>query len=522
MTKLIATGGFIKYETVSEAMKVANIDYQEDNPKGVLVWFDNVQDKDFFSNLLPYQIVNRIPSINMICRKAPFVGLIQRIIPIFPEYFTFLPLSFILPLKNQQFIAAVNKAKSRFIVKPDGGSLGKGITIVEPGQHYETQTHLAIAQEYIESRLIHNTKFDMRIYALVASVQPEIKIYVYREGIARFCSAEYDEHSLFSQITNTAVNRQNPEANMQNITQRVSKVFEELEHPGAYDKYFNPIRSSSSTNEMAQNSKTDATLNTDEIHNDESQIQSNLHEQDDVGTTISCDNQPNRSEQPNIAQDEKQAGADINAVWRKIDRAIVFTIMSACNYVIKEVHSSCPCYGLPRCFQILGFDVLLDKDLNPFILEVNFRPSLEFDTEDEKQLKIEMLSQAMKIAAPYQDFQPYISDRTTPWNDKMWVSFLHHNPDLVKRVERNRDLAVKNSKFVKVFPTKGPDNNDYLRVYNSVRKLPAKMGINYNIPDMKDIPKPRIMNSQLKPIITKPLQRRSKSPSRKPSQLYPL
>jgi hypothetical protein len=33
-----------------------------------------------------------------------------------------------------------------------------------------------------------------------------------------------------------------------------------------------------------------------------------------------------------------------------------------------------------RCFQILGFDVLLDRNLNSFILEVNYPPSVSHPT----------------------------------------------------------------------------------------------------------------------------------------------
>ena len=443
MSFLIATGGFIKYETVFEAMKVADIHYKDDQ-HGILVWYDNIKDKDFFTSLLPYQIVNRIPSINMLCRKAPFVRLIQRVAPLFPEFFNFLPTSFILPINNQQFSLAVMRKKTKYIVKPDNGSLGKGITIIEPGDSYTPQTNLAIAQEYIESKLIRNTKFDMRIYVLVASVNP-FKIYVYRDGIARFCSKPDDEHSLFSQITNTAVNRQNPDADIQNITQRVSKIFEEL----------------------------------------------------------------------------KEEGADIDALWKRIDRTVVFTIMSASNYIMKSVHSSCPTYGLPRCFQILGFDVLLDADLNPYILEVNFRPSLEYDTEDEKLLKIEMLSQAMRIAAPFKSFQSIISSRTTPWNDKMWASFLEHNPQMIKESKKLRKKIVAESNFVRVFPTKSPDNQDYLRVFNSVKSLPVKMALHYGIPDIMEMPRQRITNPLLKPLITKPLKKRSKSPSRKKLVMVP-
>lgn len=443
---MLATGGRILFQTVAEAMRQANIEYKEDDQNGILVWFDTLKEHDYFSNLKPFQIVNRIPQINMICRKAPFVRCLQRLQPLFPGTFDFLPQSFILPINNSQFCQAVNKHDKKYIVKTDEGSLGMGITIVTPEMTWIPGTTLAIAQEYVESKLIRNTKFDMRVYALVAQIQP-LKIYVYREGVARFCSQTADANNMFSQLTNTAVNRHNPSADMSSITQRISTVFGELE----------------------------------------------------------------------------KEGANISELWKRIDRTIVLSVIAIHNFITKEAHNACPSCGLPRCFQLLGFDVLLDRELNPYLLEVNYRPSLEFDTEDEKQLKVEMLSSLMQIAAPFANMQPSIAAKTGQWNERNWSSFLQHRSDLVAAAESARKEAVKNSKFERAFPLKGAENEEYDRVLTAVKSLPTAMAVgNYRIPKEMEAPVLRKFQVSSKPHITKPVpQRRTKSPQKVKTNLYP-
>lgn len=43
------------------------------------------------------------------------------------------------------------------------------------------------------------------------------------------------------------------------------------------------------------------------------------------------------------------------------------------------------------CFEILGFDILINNKLKPFILEVNHAPSLNSDTEFDKKNKGDLL-----------------------------------------------------------------------------------------------------------------------------------
>lgn len=82
-----------------------------------------------------------------------------------------------------------------FIVKPDGGSQGDGIYLIQdPGDLklvVGAQAKQAVVQEYIHKPLlIDKLKFDIRLYVLIKSMQP-LEIYIAKEGLTRFCTEPY-------------------------------------------------------------------------------------------------------------------------------------------------------------------------------------------------------------------------------------------------------------------------------------------------------------------------------------------
>jgi len=64
-------------------------------------------------------------------------------------------------------------------------------------------------------------------------------------------------------------------------------------------------------------------------------------------------------------------GYDVDKIWADIDDVIIKTLISA-HPIIKHNYRTC----FPNhvrgsaCFEILGFDVVLDRKLKPFLLEV--------------------------------------------------------------------------------------------------------------------------------------------------------
>ena len=60
--------------------------------------------------------------------------------------------------------------------------------------------------------LINGHKFDLRIYVVVTSYEP-FRVYIYKEGLARFASESYstkfNKNNRYMQLTNYSINKKN-------------------------------------------------------------------------------------------------------------------------------------------------------------------------------------------------------------------------------------------------------------------------------------------------------------------------
>ncbi len=50
------------------------------------------------------------------------------------------------------------------------------------------------------------------------------------------------------------------------------------------------------------------------------------------------------------------------------------------------------------CFELFGFDFLIDKNLNPYLIEINVNPALYTDTNVQKELLPKLVDDIIKMA----------------------------------------------------------------------------------------------------------------------------
>lgn len=194
-----------------------------------------------------------------------------------------------------------------------------------------------VASEYIDRPLlIDGFKFDLRIYVALTSINP-LRLYVYEDGLARFATGKYTELS-----------NSNADCKKTRLT-----------HLTNYSLNKNSVNFVNNTDAM----------------------------QDDVGSKWSLVAFRNRL---------KKMGLDDELLFKKINDLIVKTVISVEHIVNNANEMFCP-YPKSNCFELFGFDVLVDVDMNPWLLEVNLTPALGCDSPLDQKIKANVISDLFTV-----------------------------------------------------------------------------------------------------------------------------
>ncbi|KAI8815333.1 tubulin-tyrosine ligase family-domain-containing protein [Cladochytrium replicatum] len=274
----------------------------------------------------------------------------------FPSDYKFFPKTWTLPIDWEDLSREIKSRKQSsrrrtraFIAKPDHGCQGKGIFVFRNLK--DIVAHKSgdmVVQSYISRPLlIDGFKFDLRVYVLVTSVDP-LRVFVYNDGLARLATEPYrpptesNVDNVFIHLTNYAINKRSENFDRQ-------------------------------TGEKSGSKRT-------------------------IGA---------------VKRHLEALGHDVETVWTNVCDVIMKTLLTVhpqlrrmMRVCFPERSRSSPGSSGDKqqldqigscCFEILGFDILLDRKLKPWVLEVNHSPSFTCDTELDREIKQGVILGALKL-----------------------------------------------------------------------------------------------------------------------------
>lgn len=91
----------------------------------------------------------------------------------------------------------------------------------------------------------------------------------------------------------------------------------------------------------------------------------------------------------------KECGVDTDLLWRKIEDVVIKTILS----VEPLIHNGMEMYvpNMNNCFECLGFDILIDENIEPWLLEVNLSPSMGCDSPFDQKVKSNLIADLLTL-----------------------------------------------------------------------------------------------------------------------------
>jgi len=191
--------------------------------------------------------------------------------------------------------------------------------------------YLMVVQEYIQNPyLINGYKFDIRLYVLVSGFHP-LKAHLYIDGLVRFCSKPYsmDDFDRLRHLTN---------ASIQDTVRTTSDNGLSDEERDVFVASINSVIPPIGEGDFSKR---------------------------DLRTFFSYL--------------KHNRGENIEEVWTKVQNVINLTLLSM--YTKDKFREN------PKCFELLGFDILFTDKLEVKLVEVNLGPSLSISSEVDAYVK---------------------------------------------------------------------------------------------------------------------------------------
>jgi len=314
------------------------------------------------------QKTNHFPGSQNLGRKDLLWRNVSKMHRRFGRSYNITPQGYILPKGMKEWDASrARQPDALWIWKPCSQSCGRGIKVLGGDISEEDQKDLArkrgIVQRYIPNPLLINGyKFDLRVYVVVVSYEP-LKVYINTEGLVRLSTTKYsaDVSTLDCRtmhLTNYSVNKLS-DAFVQNKDGKDAKAGDDCEEVEMPEGDGESSASKWSFSELRRYM---------EAHDLDYDTSFKRINDLVIKTLIAVE--------PTICTEWSRALENEEAGW--------------------GARGEGGCHPA-SCFETYGFDVLIDQDLKPWLLEVNICPSLSSGSPLDKRIKTKVVADVLTL-----------------------------------------------------------------------------------------------------------------------------
>ncbi|XP_036909494.1 tubulin polyglutamylase TTLL13P-like isoform X1 [Sturnira hondurensis] len=322
-----------RYESVRRAAQTCGLKEVGEDEEWTVYWTDCSVSLERVMDMKRFQKINHFPGMTEICRKDLLARNMKRMQKLYPLEYNIFPRTWCLPADYGDFQACGRQRKTRTFICKPDSGSQGRGIFITRNPRDIKPGEHMICQQYISKPFLIDG-FKFDMRVYVLLTSCDpLRIFMYEEGLARFATMPYVEPN---------------QNNLDDVCMHLTNY--------AINK-----------------------------HNE------NFVRDDAVGS---------KRKLSTLNAWLREHSYDPREIWGGIEDIIVKTIISAHSVLrhnyrtcFPQYLSGCSC----ACFEILGFDILLDHKLKPWLLEVNHSPSFTTDSLLDQEVKDALLSDTLVL-----------------------------------------------------------------------------------------------------------------------------
>ncbi|XP_014917449.2 tubulin polyglutamylase TTLL13 [Acinonyx jubatus] len=322
-----------KYESVRRAAQMCGLKEVGEDEEWTVYWTDCSVSLERVMDMKRFQKINHFPGMTEICRKDLLARNLNRMQKLYPTEYNIFPRTWCLPADYGDFQSYGRQRKTRTYICKPDSGCQGRGIFITRSPREIKPGEHMICQQYISKPFLIDG-FKFDMRIYVLITSCDpLRIFMYEEGLARFATMPYAEPN---------------NSNLDDVCMHLTNY--------AINKHNENFVRDDAAGSKRKLSTLNALL--------------------------------------------REHGYDPRELWGHIEDIIVKTIISA-HSVLRHNYRTCfPHHlsgGTCACFEILGFDILLDHKLKPWLLEVNHSPSFTTDSRLDREVKDALLCDAMTL-----------------------------------------------------------------------------------------------------------------------------